>query len=78
VDGVVIKTRNHDEFIANLEGTFNSLRKFRWKLNMTKCVFVVPSGKLLDFIVSHRGIEANPKKITAIMDMAASSTIKDV
>lgn len=42
VDGVVIKTRNHDEFIANLEGTFNNLHKFRWKLNMTKCVFVVP------------------------------------
>jgi len=54
-----------DSFIPDLEETFNSLRSFRWKLNPTKCVFGVPSGKLLGFIVSHRGIEANPEKINA-------------
>jgi hypothetical protein len=64
VDDVVIKTRNHDDFIVDLEETFNSLCKFRWKLNLTECVFGVPSGKLLSFIISHRGIEANPEKIT--------------
>jgi hypothetical protein len=42
VDDVVIKTRSHDEFITDLEETFNSLRWFRWKLNLTKCVFGVP------------------------------------
>jgi hypothetical protein len=36
VDDVVIKTRAHDKFIPNLEETFNSLLKFRWKLNPTK------------------------------------------
>ena len=51
---------------------------FRWKLNPTKCVFGVPSGKLLGFIVSNRGIEANPEKINAIMAMDAPATIKDV
>jgi hypothetical protein len=66
MDDMVIKTRTHDEFISDLEETFNSLRKFRWKLNPTKCVFGVPQGKLLGFIVNHRGIEANPEKITAI------------
>jgi hypothetical protein len=44
---------------------FNSLRRYRWKLNPEKCVFGVPAGKLLGFIVSHRGIEANPEKIEA-------------
>jgi hypothetical protein len=78
MDDVVIKTRNPEDLIADLEETFNSLRKFRWKLNPTKCVFGVPSGKLLGFIVSNRGIEANPKKITAISDMEAPATIKDV
>jgi hypothetical protein len=53
VDEVVIKTRVHDEFIPDLEETFNSLCKFWWKLNPTKCVFGVPQGKLLSFIVSH-------------------------
>jgi hypothetical protein len=78
VDDVVIKTRNPDDLIAGLEDTFSSLRKFRWKLNPTKCIFGVPSGKLLGFIVSNRGIEANPVKITAITDMEAPATIKDV
>jgi hypothetical protein len=53
MDDVVIKTRTHDDFISDLEETFNSLRKFCWKLNPTKCIFGVPQGKLLGFIVSH-------------------------
>jgi hypothetical protein len=57
---------------------FSSLRRFRWKLNPTKCVFGVPSGKLLGFIISNRGIEANPVKISAITDMGAPATINDV
>jgi hypothetical protein len=71
VDDVVIKTRNCDEFIFDLEETFNNLHKFLWKLNPTKCVFVVPQGKLLGFIITHQGIEANPEKITAITNMGA-------
>jgi hypothetical protein len=78
VDDVVIKTRNPDDLIADLEETFNSLYKFWWKLNPTKCVFGVPSGKLLEFIVSNQGIETNPVKITAITDMETPATIKDV
>jgi hypothetical protein len=45
VDDVVIKTRNPDGLIADLEETFSSLCRFRWKLNPTKCIFGVPSGK---------------------------------
>jgi dsDNA-binding SOS-regulon protein len=54
------------------------LREYRWKLNPNKCVFGVPSGKLLGFIISHRGIEANPEKISAITSMKAPTCIKDV
>jgi hypothetical protein len=78
MDGMVIKIRSHDEFIADLEETFNSLRWFRWKLNPTKCIFGVPQGKLLRFIVSHHGIEVNPEKINAITAMDAPRTIKDI
>jgi hypothetical protein len=66
VNNVIIKTRNSDDLIADLEETFSSLRRFRWELNPSKCVFGVPSGKLLGFIVRNWGIEANPVKITAI------------
>jgi hypothetical protein len=50
---------------------FNSLRRYRWKPNPEKCVFGVPAGKLLGFIISHLGIEANSEKIEAIMRMEA-------
>jgi hypothetical protein len=75
---MVVKTKIHDEFIMDLEETFSSLHKFQWKLNPTKCAFGIPSGKLLGFIVSHRGFEANLEKITAITEMGAPKTIKDV
>jgi dsDNA-binding SOS-regulon protein len=78
VDDVVIKTRNSDTLIADLEQTFASLREYRWKLNPNKCVFGVPSGKLLGFIISHRGIEAHPEKISAITSMKDPTCIKDV
>jgi hypothetical protein len=63
VDDVVIKTEDLDNFIEDLQQVFNSLRRYRWKLNPKKCVFGVPAGKLLGFIASHRGIEANPEKL---------------
>jgi hypothetical protein len=46
--------------------------------NPNKCVFVVPSGKLIGFIISHRDIEANPEKNSAITNMKAPTCIKDV
>jgi hypothetical protein len=54
VDDVVIKTENSDNFIEDLQQVFNSLRCYRWKLNPEKCVFGVPVGKLLSFIVNHQ------------------------
>ena len=69
VDDVVVKTKRNDQFITDLSETFENLMKFKWKLNPTKCVFCVPSGKLLGFIVSSRDIEANPTKVNAIRFM---------
>jgi hypothetical protein len=78
VDDVVVKTRNSSTLIDDLEETFASLREYRWKLNPNKCIFGVPSGKLLGFIISQRGIETNPEKISAITSMKAPTSIKDV
>jgi hypothetical protein len=78
VDDVVVNTRNSNMLIADLEETFASLWEYQWKLNSNKCVFGVPLGKLLGFIISHRGIEANPEKISAITKMKAPTCIKDV
>jgi hypothetical protein len=78
MDDMVAKTRNSSTLIDDLEKTFASLREYRWKLNPNKCVFGVPSGKLLGFIISHLGIEANPEKISAITSMKDPTCIKDV
>ena len=48
------------------------------KLNPNKCAFGVSSGKFLRFMVSHRGIDANPDKIQAILDMKPSRNNKEV
>ena len=48
------------------------------KLNPTKCAFGVSAGKFLGFIVNYRGIEANPDKIKAVLDMPPPSNIKEV
>jgi hypothetical protein len=78
VDDVVVKTRISDTLIADLAETFASLREYRWKLNPNNCVFGISSGKILGFIISHRGIEANPEKISTITSMKAPTCIKDV
>jgi hypothetical protein len=57
---------------------FDKLRSTRTKLNPDKCVFGVTAEKLLGFLASHRGIEANPKKIKTIEAMWPPARIKDV
>ena len=69
VDDIVVKTRQEQTLVADLEETFANLRKVNIKLNPAKCAFGVPSGKLLGFLVSHRGIEENPDQIRAIEEM---------
>src|SRR5438128_2295906 len=78
VDDVVIKSRVREDLISDLSETFTNLRRFRWKLNPAKCVFGVPSGKLLGFIVSYRGIEVNPEKLKDILRMNSPSKLRDV
>ena len=78
VDDIVVKSEQADHLVADLEQTFAKLRANDIKLNPKKCVFGVPRGMLLGFIVSERGIEANPEKISAITRMGLIQNIKGV
>jgi hypothetical protein len=78
IDDIIIKTREGCTFIEDLEETFANLRKVNIKLNPAKCAFSVPSGKLLGFLVSHRGIEANPDKVKAIEEMHHPRSLKEM
>ena len=63
VDDVIVKTRHVESLVDGLRLTFGNLRTYDIKLNPEKCIFGIPAGELLGFIVSGRGIEANPAKI---------------
>jgi hypothetical protein len=64
--------------ITDLEETFNNLYRFNIKLNLKKCTFGVPRGKLLGYIIIECNIEANPKKISPITEMGPVKNVKDV
>ena len=63
IDDMLVKSQDEGKHLDNLQETFVTLRQYNMRLNPSKCAFGVSSGKFLGFMVSHRGIEANPKKI---------------
>ena len=74
----MVKSKWIDQLIDDLEQTFTNLRANNIKLNPEKCVFGVPRGMLLGFIVSERGIKAIPEKISTIMRMGSMQDLKGV
>ena len=78
VDDIVIKSKLKTDLITNLTETFTNLCKYRIKLKPEKCVFGVPTGKLLGFIISERGMETNPGKIKAIEALKQPENLYDV
>jgi len=78
IDDIVVKSKFKGDLIANLEETFNNLRKNKMMLNLDKCSFGVSLGKLLEYLVFHRGIEATSKKVKAIDDMQSPCNKKEV
>jgi hypothetical protein len=78
VDDIVVKTRNADDLVDDLRIAFVCLRANGVKLNPEKCVFGVPRGMLLGYIVSQWGIEPNPEKVAALDRMGPIRDLKGV
>ena len=78
IDDMLVKSTTAELHIAHLSEAFQILRNYNMKLNPAKCAFGVSAGRFLGFIVTHRGIEANPDKIKAVLDMPSPSGIKEV
>jgi hypothetical protein len=66
IDDMVVKSKLSQSHLEDLTETFWKLRLHKLRLNASKCVFRVGSGKFLGFMVSDRGIEVNPDQIKAI------------
>ncbi|KAM2680987.1 hypothetical protein EV2_012705 [Malus domestica] len=62
VDDMLVKSKHVDQHIAKLSETFTILKTYRMRLNPNKCAFGIGSGKFLGFMISQRGIEANPRR----------------
>ena len=78
VDDMLVKSRREEDHLEDLRETFDTLHSYNMKLNPGKCAFRVTAGKFLGFMVSQRGIEANPDKIRAIMEMKPPRNVKEV
>src|SRR3954468_20327688 len=78
VDDMLVKSTKENYHIKDLRETFEVLKKHNMKLNPQKCVFKLTAGKFLGFMVTNRGIEANPDKIQAILDMEELKTLHDI
>jgi len=78
VDDMVVTSVEEKRHQGDLEELFVTINKYRLKLNPEKCVFRVKAGKFLGFLLTERGIEANPDKCAAIINMRSPSNVKKV
>ncbi|KAL0291122.1 UNVERIFIED_CONTAM: Retrovirus-related Pol polyprotein from transposon [Sesamum calycinum] len=78
IDDMLVKSEKEQDHIKDLEECFQILTTFGMKLNPAKCTFGVRGGRFLGYMISERGIEANPEKINAIMDMSPPKSIREV
>jgi hypothetical protein len=78
VDDIVVKSRKANDLVDDLRIVFECLRANGVKLNPEKCVFGVPRGMLLGYIISQRGIEPNPEKVSALERMGPIRDLKGV
>nr|KYP60510.1 Transposon Ty3-I Gag-Pol polyprotein [Cajanus cajan] len=78
VDNMVVKSADMLSHVTNLAKVFHALRRHQMRLNPDKCVFGISGSKFLGFMLSSQGIEANPDKCQAIIDMRSPVNLKEV
>ena len=78
VDDTLVKTMQRSTHLAELGPILDRMEKFKLRLNPKKCAFGVTSGKLLGYIVSAKGIEVDPAKVKAIMEMPPPKNISQM
>lgn len=78
IDDLLVKSKKPEDHAADLRETFDTIRHYNMRLNPKKCVFGVTSGKFLGYLVDEKGIEANPDKVKAVLDMSSPRNVKEV
>lgn len=63
MDDMIIKSVQPTDHVMHLRETFEVLRKNQMNQNPEKWALEVKLGKFLGFLVSQKGVKANPKKV---------------
>ncbi|XP_048613404.1 uncharacterized protein LOC125587236 [Brassica napus] len=78
IDDMLVKSPHAADHLCYLKDCFETLNKYDMKLNPAKCTFGVSSGEFLGYIVKQRGIEANPKQISAVLNLPSPKNSREV
>nr|XP_025638546.1 uncharacterized protein LOC112733717 [Arachis hypogaea] len=78
IDDMLAKTDSDEQLISDLKVVMDTLRRHQMRLNPTKCAFGMEAGKFLGFMITQRGVEANPEKCRAILEMTSPKNLHDV
>jgi len=78
VDDMVVKSPSHHQHAMDLSAVFSALRQYNLRLNPDKSIFGVDCGKFLGFMLTQRGIESNPEKCNAIIEIRSTTSVKKV
>jgi len=78
VDDMVVMSESLEQHVKDLDKVLTAVRKYDMRLNPEKCVFGAVSGKFLGFMLTHRGINTNPDKCQAIIDLRSSANVKEI
>ena len=75
---MVMKSQSITQHMADLEEVFSEIRKYDICLNLENALLGVKGGKFVGFMITHRGIEANPDKWTTILKVHNPTNIQEV
>ena len=78
IDDMLVKSSRSNDHVLQLQECFNILNKFRMKLNPTKCTFEVASREFLGYLMTERGIGANPKQIATLVNSLPPRSVRQV
>ena len=78
IDDMVVKSKRESRHVEDLRGVFEVLQQHKLRLNAEKCIFGVGAGKFLGYLITNRGIEANPNQIEAVNRLKLSSNPKEM
>lgn len=78
MDDIVVRSPDGLTHVKDLKEVFKQVRRYGMRLNPAKCTFGVPVRKFLGFMLTSRGIKANPDKCDVVLSIQSPTTLKEI